>query len=99
MVRRTAPHRGPRFQIGEQVAYVVERHALIRRVGKGGIEMLAGRRRALAHGSDEVRLAPGADTVFAVRGNVRRIECAERRLKSHAAAELDRILLAIAPMT
>ena len=67
-------HRRQRFQIGEQVAHVVELHALIGRIGKRREEMLAVRRGALHHGGDEIRLAPLPDAV--VR---RRARCSARR--------------------
>ena len=88
-----ALHRRQRFQIGEQVAHVVEPHALVGRVGKRRIVVTAVRRGALQHRGDEIRLAPFADAVVAIGRDVRRIERAERRFQPEPAAELGLVLL------
>ena len=85
--------RRQRFEIRKQVAHVFELHLLVRRVGKDRIVMAAVGRRALPHGGDEVRLAPGADAVFRIGRDVGRIERAEVRLKGRAAAEPGLVLL------
>src|ERR1041384_8507078 len=96
MLRRAAAHRRQGFQISEQIAQIVESHALIGGVRKSRIKMLAAGRGAFGHSGDEIRLAPGADAILTVRRNIRRIEGSEWRFQRRAATELDRVLLAIA---
>ena len=86
-------YRRQRFQIGEQVAHVVELHALIGRVGQRRKQVLAVRRGALHHGGDEIRLAPLPDAVIRVGRDVRRVERAERRFQAEPAAEARLVVL------
>src|SRR5262249_38719952 len=51
---RLALPRRQRLKVGEEVAHVLEPHALIRRVGKNRIVMAAVGRGALPHGGDEI---------------------------------------------
>src|SRR5262245_8306675 len=72
-------HRRQSFQVGEEIAQVVKIHALIRSVGKSRKQVLASGRSSPDHGGHELRLAPGANAVAPVRGNIRNVEGAERR--------------------
>src|SRR5262252_10553688 len=93
VVARLALHRRQRLEIGKQIAHVLEPHALVRGVGKGRIVMTAVGRGPLPHGGDEIRLAPAADAVSAVRRDVRGKKSAERRFQAEPAAELGLVLL------
>ena len=77
----------------EQVAHVVERHALVGRVGKRGVEVLAVTADAFQHGVGELQLRPGADSRLCIGGDVRHLEGAERRVQLEPAAELPLVVL------
>ena len=49
----------------EQIAHVVERHALVGRVGKRGVEVLAVSADAFQHGVGELQLRPAPIPAFA----------------------------------
>src|SRR5262245_51626048 len=76
---RLALRRRQCLEVGEEIAHFLEPHALVRRVGKNRIVMAAVGRGALPHGGDEIRLAPAADAVIAVRRDVRGEKSAEDR--------------------
>ena len=85
---RAAGDRRQRLQISKQIARVVERHVLIRRVRERRKQMAAAPRRALGERGDEVGFAPGTDAVFGIGRDIRRIERAERRFQGKSAAKL-----------
>src|SRR5437867_1007670 len=67
VLKRLAFHRRQRFEIGEEIAHLLHLHALVGGVGENRIVVPAAGRGSLPHGGDEVRFAPAADAVVAVR--------------------------------
>src|SRR5262249_15247582 len=94
VVAHLALHRRQRLEVGEQVAQVLELHALVGRIGKRRIVMASVGRGALPHGGEKSVPAPAADAVLPVGRDVRHVERSERRLQAEAAAELGAIVLA-----
>src|SRR5262249_6420180 len=93
VVAHLALHRRQPLEVGGQGGHGLQAPALVGGVGESRIVMAAVGRGALPHGGDEIRLAPAADAVVAVRRDVGGIKRAERRFQAKSAAELGLVLL------
>ncbi|MGY3650776.1 hypothetical protein ACVWW2_006067 [Bradyrhizobium sp. LM4.3] len=91
MVAHLACNGRQRFQIGEEIEHVLAPGMLIGRVGKGRKIMLSVGRDPVHHRVDEFSVAPFADAVDRIGGDVRRVERSERRLDRDASAEPETI--------
>ncbi len=99
MIAHLAGQRRQRFQVGEQVADVLDFRMLVRRIGKGREVMKSGRRNPFGYRVDEFSLGPAPDAIDRIGRDVRRVEGAERRRDREPAAEPQTIGLAGHGMT
>lgn len=82
-----ALNRRQAVETGLEVDQVLEAHALVRRVGKGRVEMLSSRRHAKLQGIDEVERAPATDTGLLVGRDIGHVEGAKWSLEATPAGE------------
>ena len=87
ILRRPALDRRQNAQESDEIGDVLQRHALIGRIGEGRIEVLTIPGHARQKGVGDVDRAPAADPVSGIAGYIGRIERAEWRLELEAAAE------------
>src|SRR5690606_18290226 len=82
------------FDEGEEIAHVVQRHALVGRIRERRIKVLAVATDTAEHGIDERDLAPAADAVLRIGRNVGCVERPESGLELKSATEPGLVLLA-----